>query len=131
MLLNTFSRNKRQKNVKNQDGGLKVPLFDLKPSECHVRCQNLIIGTYASTHSTFNLIGPCNKHPNIQSHKGTNIHMLKPLTHELFFQNSSKSNRLMKQNNSFAQASCFFVHFFAITADCDLKISSFMFYGGQ
>ena len=51
MLLNTFSRNKRQKNVKNQDGGLKVPLFDLKPSECHVRCQNLIIGTYASTHS--------------------------------------------------------------------------------
>ena len=71
MLLNTFSRNKRQKNVKNQDGGLKVPLFDLKPSECHVRCQNLIIGTYASTHSTFNLIGPCNKHPNIQSHKET------------------------------------------------------------
>ena len=116
MLLNTFSRNKGQKNVKNQDGGLKVPLFDLKPSECHSRCQNLIIGTYASTHSTFNLIGPCNKHLNIQRYKGTNIHTLKPLTYELFFQNSSKSNRIMKQNNSFAQASCFFVHFFAITA---------------
>ena len=33
-----------------------------------VRWQNLI-GSYPSTHSTFNLIGPCNKHPNIQSHK--------------------------------------------------------------
>ena len=31
-----------EKIVKNQDGGLKVPLFDLKPSECHVRWQNLI-----------------------------------------------------------------------------------------
>ena len=70
MLLNTFSRNKRQKIVKNQDGSFKVPLFDLKPSECHVRCQNLI-GSYASTHSTFNLITPCNKHPNTQSHKAT------------------------------------------------------------
>ena len=26
---------------------------------------------YPSTHSTFNLIGPCNRHPNIQSHKDT------------------------------------------------------------
>ena len=102
--------------MKNQDGGLKVPLFDLKPSECHVRCQNLIIGTYASTHSTFNLIGPCNKHPNIQSHKGLNIHMLKPLTYELFFKIAQKAILLMKQNNTFAQASCFFVHFFAIIA---------------
>ena len=32
MLLNTVSRNKRRKNVKNQDVGPKVPLFDLKPS---------------------------------------------------------------------------------------------------
>ena len=30
MLLNTFSRNKKNdKIVKNQNGGLKVPLFDL------------------------------------------------------------------------------------------------------
>ena len=29
MLLNTFSRKKNEKIVKNQDGGLKVPLFDL------------------------------------------------------------------------------------------------------
>ena len=81
---------KRRKNVKNQDGGLKVPLFDLKPSECHVRCQTLI-GTYASTHSTFNLISPCNKHQNIQSHKATKIHTLKPCTviWVFFFQNSS------------------------------------------
>ena len=68
MLLNTFSHNKRQKIVKNQDGSFKVPLFDLKPSECHVRSQNLI-GSYASTHSTFNLITPCNKHPNTQATK--------------------------------------------------------------
>ena len=26
-----------EKIVKNQDGSLKVPLFDLKPIECHVR----------------------------------------------------------------------------------------------
>ena len=35
--------------------GLKVPLCDLKPSECHVSCQNFI-GSYASTLSTFDLI---------------------------------------------------------------------------
>ena len=29
MLLNTFSRKKGEKIVKNQDGGFKVPLFDL------------------------------------------------------------------------------------------------------
>ena len=29
MLLNTFSRKKDEQNVKNQDGDLKVPLFDL------------------------------------------------------------------------------------------------------
>ena len=28
-----------------------------------------LIGSYASTHSTFTLLGSCNKHPNIQSHK--------------------------------------------------------------
>ena len=65
-------------------------MFDLKQS-LTVRCQNLI-GSYASTHSTFNLIGPCDKHPNIQSHKATKIHTTKPLTYELFFQNNSKPN---------------------------------------
>ena len=68
------------------------------------RCQDLI-GSLASTHSTFNLIGSCNKHPNIESYKdtklqsykvtklqrykATKIHTLTPLTYELFFQNSS------------------------------------------
>ena len=35
-------------------------------------CQNLI-GSYASTHSTFNLIGSCNRNPNTQSHKDRKI----------------------------------------------------------
>ena len=74
--------------MKNQDGDLKVPLFDLKPSEYQVRCQNRI-GSYASTHRTFNLIGSCNRNPNTQSHKDTKIHTLKLSTYELFFQNSS------------------------------------------
>ena len=73
-------------------------MFDLKQS-LTVRCQNLI-GSYASTHSTFSFIGPCDKHPNIQSHKATKpqshkatkIHTTKPLTYELFFQNTSKPN---------------------------------------
>ena len=79
---------KDEKIVKNQDGDLKVPLFDLKPSEYQVRCQNRI-GSYASTHSTFNLIGSCNRNPNTQSHKDTKIYTLKLSTYELFFQNSS------------------------------------------
>ena len=33
---------KDEKIVKNQHGGLKLPLFDLKPRECNGRCQNLI-----------------------------------------------------------------------------------------
>ena len=47
-------------------------------------------------HSTFNLIGPCNTHPNRQSHKATKIHTLTaaPLTYELFFRNSSKRGKL-------------------------------------
>ena len=43
----------------------------------------------ASTHSTFNLIGPCHRHPNTQGHKARTIHTLRPLTYELFFQKSS------------------------------------------
>ena len=79
---------KDEKIVKNQDGGLKVPLFDLKPSEYQVRWQNRI-GSYASTHSTFNLICSCNRNPKTQTQKDTKIHTLKLLTYELFFQNSS------------------------------------------
>ena len=43
----------------------------------------------ASTHSTLNLIGPCHRHPNTQSHKASKIYTLRPLTYELFFQKSS------------------------------------------
>ena len=91
MLVNIFSRNKNRKIMKNQDGGFKVPLFDRKPSEYHVRCQSLI-GSYASTCSTFNLIGPYN---NIQTPKATKIHTLKPLTYQLFFQNGSTKRVLI------------------------------------
>ena len=63
--------------VKNQDA-MSMPM------SLTVRCQNLI-GSYTSTHSSFNLIGPRNKYPNIQIHKDTyQEHTLKPLTYELF-----------------------------------------------
>ena len=48
----------------------------------------------ASTDSIFNLIDPCNAHPNTQSHKPTKIHTLRPLIYELFFQKSSTINGL-------------------------------------
>ena len=38
------------------------------------------------------LHSPCNTHPNRQSHKAVTIRKLRPLTYELFFQNSSKTN---------------------------------------
>ena len=53
------------KIVKNQNGTLELALFDLKHSNVMFRCQNLI-GSWASTHSTFDLIDPCNR---IQTHK--------------------------------------------------------------
>ena len=48
-----------------------MPLFDLK--QCHVRCQNLI-GSYASTHSTFNHIGLETKIRTYKATKATKIH---------------------------------------------------------
>ena len=84
MLLNTFSRNKRRKNCEESRWLSPSALVWPSAKSLTVRCQNLI-GSYVSTHSTFNLIGPRNKHPNIQSHKATKIHTPKPLTYELFF----------------------------------------------
>ena len=73
--------------MKNQDGGLNVPLFVLKPSECHERCQNLI-GSYRHQFIVSStLLAPATE---IRKHKATEIHTLKPLTYELFFQKSSK-----------------------------------------
>ena len=43
----------------------------------------------ASTHNTFNLIGPCHRHPYTQSQKARKIHTLRPLTYKLFFPKSS------------------------------------------
>lgn len=59
-----------------------------------------LIGSYASAYVTYNLIvliGPCNRHPNIQSHKGT-----KPQSHnDTYAQTTDKwaifSKKLNKQ----------------------------------
>ena len=75
--------------MKNQDGGLKVPLFHLKPGKRHVRCQNLI-GSYASTQIPSILFAPATE---IRTHKVTKINILKPLTYELFLQNSPTIDR--------------------------------------
>ena len=56
--------------MKNQDGGLKVPFARPLAMSVMFRCQNLI-GSQASTHSTFNFTGPCNRHPNTKSHRVT------------------------------------------------------------
>ena len=75
MLPNTWTRNKRRKNCEGSRWRSQSALVRPLPMPCLIRCQDLI-GSQASTHSTFNLIGSCNKHPNIQR----------------FFQNSSTNN---------------------------------------
>ena len=101
MLLNTFSHNKI---VKNQNGGLKVPLFDLQCSNVMFRCQNFI----GSQHSTSQHLYPywplqhtseqtkphSQKATKPQSQKDTRT-SLRPLTYELLFQNGSKITVLM------------------------------------
>ena len=86
MLLNTFSCNKIPKNdgCEESDGGLKMASFDLK--ECHQLDAKISL---VPTHqlivpSTF--LAPAT---DIRTYKATKIHTLKPLTNELFFQNSS------------------------------------------
>ena len=70
MLINTFSHNKI---VKNQNGGLKVPLFDLQCSNVMFRCQNFI----GSQHSTSQYLYPywplqhTSEQTKPQSHKAT------------------------------------------------------------
>ena len=73
ILLNTFRRNKRRKNCEESRWLSPIALVWPSAKSLTVRSQNLI-GSYVSTHSTFNLIGPCNRHPNIQSQKATKIH---------------------------------------------------------
>ena len=99
MFPNNCSRNKRRKNCQESRWRSQSALVRPLAMSCLSRCQDLI-GSLASTHSTFNLIGSCNTHPNIQSYrdtklqryKATKIHTLTPLTYELFFQNSSISD---------------------------------------
>ena len=79
MFINTFSRNKRRKNCEESRCNVNVNVIN-----GYIICQNLI-GSYISTHSSFNLIGPRNKYPNIQIYKDRyQAHTLKPLTDELF-----------------------------------------------
>ena len=72
MLPVTCTRNKRRKNCEGSRWRSQSALVRPLPMPCLNRCQDLI-GSLASTHSTFNLIGSCNKHPNIQSHKDTKL----------------------------------------------------------
>ena len=101
MLINTFSHNKI---VKNQNGGLKVPLFDLQCSNVMFRCQNFIgsqhstsqyLYPYWPTHNRTHIRTDNTQHTSEQtkpqSHKAKKI----PLTYELLFQNSSKITVLM------------------------------------
>ena len=83
--------------VNNQDSSLKVPLFDLKPSECLldakislVRIHQLIVPS--------TLLAPATE---IRTRKATEIHTLKPPTYELFLQNSSKSNNYLMLSENF------------------------------
>ena len=102
------------------------------------RCQDLI-GSLASTHSTFNLIGSCNKHPNIQSYKvtklqrykATKIHTLTPLTYELFFQNSSKTIGLWSKQQLCICITLFSTFLWRPLHDYDMKRLNLTFYGGR
>ena len=72
MLLNTCSCNKKRKNCEESRWRFQSALVRPLAMSCLNRCQDPI-GSYASNHSTFNLIGSCAKHPNIQSHKDTKM----------------------------------------------------------
>ena len=87
--------------MKNKDGGLKVPLFDLY--QCHdkvdakislVPKHQLIVPSTLLALATNILTYKVTKiqrykDTKLQRYKATKIHTLTPLTYELFFQNSS------------------------------------------
>ena len=94
MLLNTCSRNKRRKNCEESRWRSQSALVRPLAMSYLNRCQDLI-GSLASTHSTFNLIGSCNKHSNvnIQRYKDAKPQRYICSHHwhmSYFFQNSSK-----------------------------------------
>ena len=87
MLPNTCTHNKRWKIVKNQHGGLKVPLFDLWQYRtiCLIDAKIwLVPKLQLIVPST--LLAPAT---NIRSHKAMKIHTFTPLTYEIFFQKNS------------------------------------------
>ena len=89
MLLNTCIRNERRKNCEESiwqsQSALVWPLTMPRLIDAKIS-----LVPNRPIHSTFNLIGSCNKHSNIQSHKVTKIHKLTPLTYELFFKIAQK-----------------------------------------
>ena len=94
------SRYKRGKNCEESRWHSQSALVQPLATACLNRCQDLI-GSSASTHSTFNIVGSCNKHPNIQRCKATKTYTLTPLTYELFFQNSSILGNVRIANGQF------------------------------
>ena len=85
--------------MKDQNGGLKVPLFDFY--QCHVE-----IDAKISLVRKHQLIVPSTLlalAANIPTYKATKIHTLTPLTYELFFQNSSKMKK-----DFYNRKACFF-----------------------
>ena len=72
---------KDDKIVQNQNGALKVPLFDLLRS--NMSCLDAKISLVPIVPST--LLAPAT---HIPTDKATKIQTLRPLTHVLFFQNS-------------------------------------------
>ena len=72
----------------NQNGGLKYLCLTFTAA---MQCLDAKISLVPSIvpHSTFNLIGPCNTHPNRQSHKDTCLHHwhLKQVKHNSFKMN--------------------------------------------
>ena len=80
MVLNTCGRKKDEKHVKNQDGCLKVPLFD-NAMPCSIDGKiSLVLKHQYIVPSTLLALAT-----NIRTHKATKIHTLTPLTYELFF----------------------------------------------
>ena len=73
---------KDDKIVKNQDGGLKVLLFDLKRSNVMFSCEISFVPSYQLIVPSTYIMAPAT---HIPTDKATKIHTLTPLTYELFF----------------------------------------------
>ena len=86
MLLNTFSRNKRPKNdgCEESDGGLKMALYNLE--ECHQLDAKILLVPRHQLIVPSPLLADAT---DIRTYKATMKRTLKPLTNEIFFQNSS------------------------------------------